>query len=283
MGDLATDTAVEQVGDTTYSCDLSPDWEIWGPNGGYLAAVAMRAAGVASGRARPASINAHFVGAGRSEPVDIDVEVNRHTKVASSVTARLSQEGRPLLVATVWGVDGDLGGLEHHTGLGPHDVPDPEALRTTEELMGVQDGPPRHPFWSNIEQRPTEWIADWEHREASEPSTRAWVKFVPTATFADPWVDACRSLILIDLDSWPSATRAHLGDLEHFAPTIEVSARFIGSTESEPWLLSEASAPVATGGLVAGVGQVWTRDRQLVALGGSTLLCRPAARRPDGH
>ena len=146
-----------------------------------------------------------------------------------------------MLVATVWGVDGDLEGLEHQTTLGPHDVPGPEALQSVEELMGVQDGPPRHPFWSNIEQRPTEWIADWENREASEPSTRAWVKFVPTATFADPWVDACRSLILIDLDSWPSATRAHLGDLEHFAPTIEVTARFIGSTADEPWLLSEAS------------------------------------------
>jgi len=184
----------------------------------------------------------------------------------------------------VWGVDGDLEGLEHHTTFGPLDVPEPEQLHSTAELMGVQDGgPPRHPFWENIEQRPTEWIADWENREISEPSTRAWVKFVPTATFPDPWVDASRSLILIDLDSWPSATRAHLGDLEHFAPTIEVTARFIGSTADEPWLLSEASAPVATGGLVAGVGQVWTRDRQLVALGGSTLLCRPAARRPDGR
>ena len=155
MGDLATDTAVEQTGPSTFTCNLSPDWEIWGPNGGYLAAVAMRAAGVASGRARPASITAHFVGAGRSEPVDIDVEVNRHTKVAQLGDGpRISQEGRPLLVATVWGVDGDLDGLEHQTMLGPHDVPDPEALQSVEELMDVQDGPPRHPFWSNIEQRP---------------------------------------------------------------------------------------------------------------------------------
>lgn len=281
MGDLAVDTTVEQTGPSTFTCALSPDWEIWGPNGGYLAAVAMRAAGIASGRARPASINAHFVGAGRSEPVEISIEVNRETKVATSVTARISQEGRPLLVATVWGIDGDLDGLEHHTALGPHDVPDPEALKSTEELLGDQDGPPRHPFWSNIETRPTEWIADWENRKVSEPSTSAWVQFVFTATFVDPWVDACRSLILIDLDSWPSATRAHLGDLEHFAPTIELTARFIGSTENEPWLLSEASAPVASRGLVAGVGQVWNRDRRLVALGGSTLLCRPAARRPD--
>lgn len=281
MGDLAVDTAVEATGPSTFACELSPDWEIWGPNGGYLAAVALRAAGVASGRARPASINAQFVGAGRSEPVEISVDVNRETRVATSVTVRISQADRPLVVATVWGVDGDLEGLEHHTSSRPDDVPGPESLVSTSELLGVRTGAPRHPFWSNIEQRPTDWIADWDDREPSEPSTCAWVRFVPTATFADPWIDAGRSLILIDLDSWPAAGRAHVGDLDHFAPTIEVTARFMGSTSHEPWLLSRAGAPVATGGLIAGVGEVWTGDRTLVALGGSTLLCRPAVRRPD--
>ena len=50
MGDLAVDTATEQIGPNTFLCDLSPDWEIWGPNGGYLASVALRAAGIASGQ-----------------------------------------------------------------------------------------------------------------------------------------------------------------------------------------------------------------------------------------
>ena len=131
MGDLAVDTATEQIGPNTFLCDLSPDWEIWGPNGGYLASVALRAAGIASGRARPASINAHFVGAGRSAPVEISVEINRETKVATSVTARISQEGRPLLVASVWGADDDLDGLEHHTTLGPHDLPGPDEFRAS--------------------------------------------------------------------------------------------------------------------------------------------------------
>ena len=147
--------------------------------------------------------------------------------------------------------------------------------------MAGQEQHGRHAFWDNLEQRPLAWISDLDNREASEPTTAAWNRFVPTITFADPWVDACRSLILIDLDAWPSATRPHLGELDHFAPTIELTARFIGSTAHEPWLLSEASAPVATGGLVAGTGNIWNSNRQLVATGGSTLLCRPAARRPD--
>ncbi len=42
MGDLARDTAV-QGGAGSYGAVLSRDWEIWGPMGGYVAAVALRA------------------------------------------------------------------------------------------------------------------------------------------------------------------------------------------------------------------------------------------------
>ena len=44
MGDLANDTEV-RGGDGHYTCELSRDWEIWGPNGGYIAAIVLRAAG----------------------------------------------------------------------------------------------------------------------------------------------------------------------------------------------------------------------------------------------
>lgn len=280
MGDLATDTVVTPAGDDVFAAELSPDWEIWGPNGGYLASVALRAAGLATGRARPASINAHFVGAGRSGPVDITVETNRATKVATSVTIRLTQEGRPWLVASVWGVDDDLDGLEHHTSDRPLDVPAPDSLPDARALAGDRGAMP-HPFWRNLDIRPLTWIDDWENRAQAEPSQSAWYRFVPSEMFDDPWIDACRSLILIDLDSWPAANRAHVGELQHYAPTIEVAARFVGDTSRDPWLLSRADAPVAAGGLIAASGLIWNMDRELVAIGGSTLLCRPAARRTD--
>lgn len=280
MGDLDLDTGVRRVDDHEYTATLSPAWEIWGPNGGYLASVAMRAAGIATERARPASITAHFVGAGRSGDVTISTTVNRATRVATSVTAHVTQDERPLLTATVWGVDADIDGLDHHTEVRPDVALEPEALPSTSELMGTASGN-QHPFWSNLDQRPLSWIHDWDDRAPSEPSVASWVRFVPTSRFDDPWVDASRSLILIDLDSWPSATRAYTGELAHYAPTIELSARFIGSTHDDDWLLSKASTPRGSGGLMASAGEIWTRDLQLVALGGSTLLCRPAARRPD--
>jgi len=42
MGDFERETRVEGGGGR-YRAALSQDWEIWGPNGGYLAAIALRA------------------------------------------------------------------------------------------------------------------------------------------------------------------------------------------------------------------------------------------------
>lgn len=279
MGDLADATRVERSGANTFEAELSPDWEIWGPNGGYLASVALRAAGLTSERARPVSIHAHFVGAGRTGPVQLRTEVNRATKVATSVTVHLEQEGRPWLVATVWGADDDLPGLEHQTTHRPT-APDPADLPDMATLMAGRGEAP-HPFWSNLEQRPIAWIEDWDNREVGEPATSCWVRFDPTSTYDDPWIDAARPLILIDLDAWSAAMRAHVGELDFYAPTIDVTARFVGATAGEPWLLSEAATPAASNGIIGATGTIWTRDRSLVAIGGSTLLSRPAARRPD--
>ena len=69
MGDFAVDTAIE--GDAGhYRATLSRDWEIWGPNGGYVAAIALRAAGAESRFARPASFSAQFLSSARFEEVE---------------------------------------------------------------------------------------------------------------------------------------------------------------------------------------------------------------------
>ena len=62
MGDLAVDTAVTRTGEGRYTASLSADWEIWGPMGGYIASVALRAAGAESPFARPASFFCQYLG-----------------------------------------------------------------------------------------------------------------------------------------------------------------------------------------------------------------------------
>ena len=54
MAALDDDTALEG-GDGHYRAHLSESWRIWGPNGGYLAVIALRAAGAHTPFRRPAS------------------------------------------------------------------------------------------------------------------------------------------------------------------------------------------------------------------------------------
>src|SRR5882672_5576315 len=91
MGDLAVDTKVTgSVG--RYSARLSRDWEIWGPNGGYLASIALRAAGEHSRFGRPASIAGHFLGvAGFDTDVILEVKTLRTTKRAESIRVSMRQ------------------------------------------------------------------------------------------------------------------------------------------------------------------------------------------------
>lgn len=278
MGDLGKDTALVG-GDGAYVGTLSEDWRIWGPQGGYIASFALRAAGLECGRARPASVNAQFCRPGAFDTVEVKAEVVRHTRVASLVDVEISQAGDLLVKAAVWGVD-EIDGLEHQTAVRRGPLPPPETIPSTAERMAGQDGP-RYPFWDNLDNRSPVWVEDWENREPGEPERGEWFRFVHGGPYPDRWLDACRMLVLIDVESWPVAVLAHSGQLDWFAPTTEVTARFIGDGRDCDWLESWARAPVAAEGLIGATGEIWSADGRMLALGGSTLLCRPVARRPD--
>ena len=54
-----------------------------------------------------------------------------------------------------------------------------------------------------------------------------WCRFDPTATFEDPYLDAARSLMIIDTMGWPAFMASQTGAPPNSsAPTIELSARF---------------------------------------------------------
>lgn len=279
MGDLGQDTTVTATGtDGVYMTNIEPDWVVWGPNGGYVAALILRAAQQALGRARPVSINVHFLAGAAVGEAEIRTTVTRTTRFATAATIELHQGDRLCVTAMVWGAD-EMGGLEHHIPE-PPEVPSPLELPSTDELYADEEPP--HPFWQNVDTRPIGWVEDPADLVLNGQTER-WYRFVPTATFEDPWVDACRSLILLDIDSWSAACRAHTFPIDWFAPTIELSVRFLSSAAEDEWLLSRASSPVATTGIVDAQGEIWTEGGRLVATGTSTLLCLPAQRRPDGR
>jgi len=277
MGDLGIDTAVVGT-DGRYTARMSRDWEIWGPNGGYVASIALRAAGAHSRFDRPATLVGHFLGvADFDHDVDLEVTTLREAKRAESIRVSMTQHGQPIFDAMVWAV-GELSGLEHDVSEMP-EVPAPESLPTIEERLaaaGLTDGP-MFKFWKNFEERPVSWVDDWEHRAPAPPEAGGWYRYVPRSTFDDSWLDACRSVILLDTFGWPAVCRLHVNSA-YIAPSIDLSVAFHRSVPAEPWLYAWAQAPSASGGLVACESRVWTRDGTLLAVGASQLLCRPDQR-----
>src|SRR5918998_515775 len=85
MGDFERDTAVRPRGDGIFGCDIRPDWwVVLGPNGGYLAAIVVRALSADPELgARPLrSITLHYLGAPREGPAEVLVEADRHGRLA---------------------------------------------------------------------------------------------------------------------------------------------------------------------------------------------------------
>ncbi len=301
MGDLGRDTAITRTGitrtgithtgitrteittdgDGRFTARMSRDWEIWGPMGGYPAAFALRAAGEHCALPRPASLVGHYLGVGNfDDDIDIECTTLRAARTAQSVRTTISQGGRPLFEALVWGVTGGLTGLDHHDAPMP-DTPHWSELPTIEERLAT-DGVeyvPFYPFWANLAQRPPRWLPNFMERKTGDhpPEWTQWLRFQPVATFADPWLDACRLLILVDLGSWP-ATNGYHNQQAVLAPSIDIACEFHRDGSDAEWLFTKGHAPSAADGLIGAHMQVWNEHGTLLASGVSQLLCRPATR-----
>jgi acyl-CoA thioesterase-2 len=273
VGDLERDTRLEPVDEGRFTACPSREWEIWGPMGGYIAALALRAAGAVTPFTRPASLACHYLRAAEFAPVDVEVTTLRSARTAGSHRVDMTQEGRGVLSALVWSV-GDVAGLEHHE-VEPPTVPEADALAPIEELM--PDTPRPFPFWDNVESRPIDFMPEWPPPAALPPTYQSWARFRPTATFDDPWLDAARAAILIDVQGWPAAHRHHAWrEPTVIAPSLDLYVAFHQPALDEPWLLMDGSSPVGTEGLIGWTGRLWSASRRLVASGGGQLLCRPA-------
>jgi acyl-CoA thioesterase-2 len=268
MGDLDADTRLDGA-DGRYRAVLSPEWRIWGPNGGYLAAIALRAAGAEARVRRPATFAAHYLAVAEFGPVDLAVTAVQRGRRAESFRVSMSQRDRPILEALVrTAAEGP--GLAHDTAPAPA-VPGPDTLRNARELYGRD---PVYPFWLNVESRPIAEETWAEGRPPRDPVVREWFRFQPTARFADPFVDAGRLLVLLDTMIWPASCQRHPAPA-FLAPSIDVTAWLHRSASASEWLFCEATAPVADGGLIAGTSRVWDAGGRLVATGDAQLLCVP--------
>jgi len=272
MGDFGIDTRVTGA-DGKYSAKLVEDWRIWGPNGGYLATIALRAVGVEARIKRPTTIHVHYLRVAQFDEVQIAVTALSQGRRAESFRATVTQGDKPVLEALVRTAD-KVEGLVHDDSQ-LTDLPQPEDLPTRQELQAWSRRPP-NPFWGNFDDaRCLDRERYEERRVARSPRFREWYKLRCAEGFADPFLDAGRSLLMIDTLTWPAAVQAHV-DPKHIAPSLDVTAWFHAFAPDDAWILAEGRAPIAHEGIIGTHGSTYDRNGRLLATGGGQLLCVPA-------
>jgi acyl-CoA thioesterase len=263
---VALDDATElEGGDGTYSIALSEEWEIWGPSGGYLAALTLRAAGMHAEIPRPVSYYCHFISPPAFDRVELAVEVIKAGRRSESLAVRVTQDGRGVMFALVR-TAAEAPGYRHQVVEAPS-VASPEDSGPVERR--AKDGSQLYAFWGNVScRRPAVEAGD------SEPRIREWVRFEPRAAFEDPFVDAARPLILLDTFGWPAVWMKHRG-ADYVAPNLDTAVWFHHPPAESDWLLVDHESPVAGDGLIGVDGRIWDGDGRLIASGGAQLYCIP--------
>lgn len=268
MPDFGVDTAVSG-GNGRYDATLAEGWEVWGPQGGYVTAVALRAAAAETTFPRPASVACHFLRPARSGPVAIRVESLTRTRRAESIRVTLVQNDSPILEALTWTV-ADLAGVDHNAAVRP-DVPEADDLQPWEAYL--PGGEPPFPFWTNLDvhfasPQPNEW------EQAREPRVLVWERLRVRPPLDDPFVDAGRMLLAADAFMYPAATLGHDELFPFVAPSMDLVMSFHAAGAESDWLLVDADSQLSEGALVAGRASVWTADGRLAASAMQQMLQR---------
>lgn len=272
LGDFGIDTRVTGA-HGRYRATLNEDWRIRGPNGGYVAAIALRAAGAEAAIRRPNSIHVHFLRAAEFAEVSIEVTPLARGRRAESFRVEITQHGKAIaeaMVRTAAEVEGVT-----HDDTGPLEVSLPEHLPTRAELLAGSTRP-RHAFWENFDDiRGVDAAVYADDRTGLPPRFREWYRVRCAEGFDDPFLDAARSLLLIDTLSWPAAEVPH-PHAPYVTVSLDVSAWFHQGAPDDPWLYAEGHAPIAREGCIGAHARTYDRRGRLLASGGGQQLCVPA-------
>jgi len=250
-----TDTAVDDLGGGRFGAEMNERWWVErGPNGGYVAAVILRAIQAAAGTERvPRSLTVHFPSAPVAGAVEIAVSVDREGRSASFVSARMEQDGHLRASAlAMLGADREgpeFSELEMPTVEPAPELysPDPAAIDGMPAMLGnysfsLAVG---EPVFAGDEARSGAWLRSREPRLLDSPLAAAM------------------------LDAWFPAPFVRLR-APALAPTIDYTVHFRsslpepGASAEDPYLATFRSG-LARGGFFEEDGALWSQDGSLVA------------------
>lgn len=263
MTTFERDTTIETVAPGHHRARLGDGWWIGpGPNGGYMAAVILRAIAAATddpARA-PRSLTVHYVRRPERGVADIHTTIERAGRSLSTVSARLVQDGRVVAVAvaalsearrTTRAVVLPAAGM-------------PEVLPSTRaQRWHAAEGSPAAGFHEQFEMRwaipETPWSGSRTARSA------AWVRLAEPRT-----IDA--AVVALYADALPPAVFSVARAWEDVGPvpTVDLTVHFraplpLAAVAADDFLLCHFTTRVMSEGFLEEDGEIWTADGTLVA------------------
>jgi acyl-CoA thioesterase len=248
-------TAVAALGESAWGAAVDAGWFAGrGPNGGYLAAMVLRAmvAEVDDAAREPRSLTCHYLRPPAAGPVRIDVTVERAGRATSTVTARLSQDDRLCVIGVAaFGVD-VAAPTEYATA--------PPAVAPPGDIVPVDNSASGLSIVGRFEARPA--VGEPMFAGAGEAVTGGWLRFtdarptdaVALAMYADAW--------------WPSPWVRLREPVP--APTMDLTVHFrapraAAALEPGEPVLAVFRSTTAADGFFEEDGEVWTRNGVLLA------------------
>jgi len=251
MASFDEDTALVETGERSFRGTVSPRWFVGrGPNGGLLAAQAVRAMQnlVADPGRVPLSLTVHFLRAPAAGTIEIAGAVERTGRSTTTVSLRIEQEGRTVALAlgvlAVW-----RDSVRDHLSLAPPRIAPPGDLEpVSPELLGELPA-----FIQNYEWR-------WAVPEAAAGEARVggWIR-----TRDDRPIDHIS--VAAFADAFPPAVFTLLGGLPASAPTIDLTIHFRAPLGGSGWVLGSFRSGRVAGGYFEEDGELWGEDGTLLA------------------
>jgi len=259
--DFDADTALEPQPDGRLRAWAPEHWFVArGPNGGFLAAVAARAAEQVSGRPLR-SLTLHFAAPPAVGPLDVSTVLERDGRSYSAASIRIEQEERPMTLALA-----TLGELpEDGAAWGRGAPPAATPLAETTPLPPEVTGSPA--FMRNYDMRPA------LHEDDGHVSG-AWIRARAPRALDAPLAAAMT-------DAWAPVAFTAL-QRAVIAPTLDLTIHIRrplppAGLAPEDHVLARFSSRLAVGGVWEEDGELWSPDGELLVQSRQLALIRERA------
>jgi acyl-CoA thioesterase len=248
---------VEPRGDGRYAARIDPGWfVVRGPNGGYVAAILLRALAHAVGDASraPRSLTVHYTAPPLEGAAEVETRIERRGRRLSSASARLLQGDRLLALA--------LAAFSQ-----PRDAPgfcdlSPPQVAPPERCVAI---PRRIPLHERFEQR---WAIGAPPFSGGESALAGgWIRLAP-AEGSGP-IDA--PLVAAFCDAWPPSVFGRLAEPKAGGvPTIDLTIHFRSALPAAgpgggEFALCVFRSRYSRDGFLEEDGEIWSDGGELLA------------------